>query len=140
MCTFGVLRLSCASPGGPVWCVHSPRAQMSHQGTCASKHHQIPREPQRDTERAKIVVGKGRKRAKFWAVRRGVRGGVALETLIHKIIALTHTRDWHGSAQTGHSPNIQPCMRGFPLLRQRAPCQILWIWGGPAETWPPPVL
>ena len=51
MCTFGVLGLSCASPGGPVWW---------------------------DTQRGKrtnFAAGEGKKRAKFWAVRR--RGGPA---------------------------------------------------------------
>ena len=85
MCTFGVLWLSCASPGGPVWWgrrgfTRQPESPNVHiSGFRRSKHHQnsTRRHPERH-RKSKTVAGKGRKRAKFWAVRRrGVqwRGG-----------------------------------------------------------------
>ena len=79
MCTFGVLGLSCASPGGPVAGVShdSPRAQTcTFEGSGLQKHHQnsTKRTNKRGKKRIKTVAGEGKKRAKFWAVRRrGVR-------------------------------------------------------------------
>ena len=81
MCTFGVLGLSCASPGGPVWWgrrgfTRQPESPNVHiQGFGLQKHHQNSkrRHPERH-KKSETVAGKGRKRAKFWAVRRrGVR-------------------------------------------------------------------
>ena len=49
----------------------------------------------------------------------------------------THTQDQHGSAQTGHSPNIPTPHVGSPAPHREAtgkPHQILGIRGGPAET------
>ena len=72
MCTFGVLGLSCASPGGPVWWgrrgfTRQPESPNVHIGL--QKHHQnsTRRHPERH-KKNETVAGKGRKRAKFWAV------------------------------------------------------------------------
>ena len=55
MCTFGVLGLSCASPGGPVW--------------WGQKHHQnSTKGPQERERRKKIVAEEGKRSAKFWAL------------------------------------------------------------------------
>ena len=74
---FGVLKLSCASPGGPVWWdrrgfTRQPESPNVHiSGFRPSKHHQnsTRRHPGRH-RKSETVAGKGRKRAKFWAVRR----------------------------------------------------------------------
>ena len=60
MCTFGVLGLSCASPGGPVWwgrrgfTTARELQTCTFQGSILQNTTKIPREnPQRDTETAK---------------------------------------------------------------------------------------
>ena len=78
MCTFGVP--SC-SPGGPVWWgrlgfTRQPESPNVHiSGSLPSKHHQNSTRTHPERHRnSETVAGKGRKRAKFWAVRRtGVR-------------------------------------------------------------------
>ena len=75
MCTFGVLGLSCASPGGPVWWAagvspDSPRVQTcTFQGSCLQKHHQNSTRihPERE-EQNEFCGGRGKKKSKFWAV------------------------------------------------------------------------
>ena len=76
--TFGVLGLSCTSPGGPVWWgrrgftrppENSKRAHLSAPALLSPpKFHE--RTPQEREERMKIVAEREKKSAKFWAVRR----------------------------------------------------------------------
>ena len=72
MCTFGVLGLSCASPGGPVWWGRQgftlqPKSPNVHiLGFRPSKTTKIQREdPQRGKKRTNFPAGEGQKRAKF---------------------------------------------------------------------------
>ena len=69
MCTFGVLGLSCASPGGPVWCCRrgftrqpeSPNVHIS--GFRPSKHHQnSTKGPPRERRKNKNCGGRGEKK------------------------------------------------------------------------------
>ena len=82
MCTFGVLGLSCASPGGPVWwgrrgfTRQSESPKRAHLRVQAFKNTtKIQRKgPTREGEKNKNSGGRGKKRAKFWAVRWRKRG------------------------------------------------------------------
>ena len=79
MCTFGVLGLSCANPGGPKppglhTTAREPK-RAHFRAPALQKHHQnsTRRHPERH-KKSETVAGKGEKRAKFWAVwRRAVR-------------------------------------------------------------------
>ena len=76
LCEFGVLWLSCASPGGPVWWgrrgfTRQPELpKRAHLRVPAFKNtSKIQREDtQRGKKRTNFVAGEGKKRAKFWAV------------------------------------------------------------------------
>ena len=82
MCVFGVLWLSCASPGGPVWWGRrvshdSPRAQTRTflgSGLQNTTKNSTRRHPERH-KKSEMVAGKGRKRAKFWVAGGGVSNG-----------------------------------------------------------------
>ena len=85
MCTFGVLGLSCASPGesgGAAGVSHdSPRAQTcTFEGPRVFKNTtKIQREdPQRGKKRTNFAAGQGKNSAKFWAVRRRAVPGRAV--------------------------------------------------------------
>ena len=73
---FGVLWLSCASPGSPVgppgFHTTAREPKRAHFGVPAFKNTtKIQREDtQRGKKRTNFPVGEGRKRAKFWVVRR----------------------------------------------------------------------
>ena len=121
MFTFGVLGLSCASPGGPVWWgrrgfTRQPRrpGQVGPPGfhTTAREpkraHLRVPvfknttkiqrKGPTREGEKNKNCGGRGKKRAKFWAVRRRGSGGGALNT------PTTHTtQQQHNTTTTQHT-------------------------------------
>ena len=81
MCAFGVFGLSCEVPAAPEAALashYSPRAQ-----TCTFKGSGLPKTPPkfnektpRETQKERNGGGRGKKRAKFWAVqRRGSSGG-----------------------------------------------------------------
>ena len=72
MCTFGVLGLSCASPGGPVWWGRrvshdNQRAQTcTFEGPGLQKHHQnsTRRHPERE-EKNEFCGGRGKKKSEI---------------------------------------------------------------------------
>ena len=65
MCTFGVLGLSCASPGGQVW--WGRRGSTAHfRAPELQKHHQnSTRRPPERERRMKIVAGRGKKKSEI---------------------------------------------------------------------------
>ena len=67
MCTFGVLGLSCEAPAAP--------KPPGFHTTARDPNQNSMKRPPREEERMEIVAGEGKKRAKFWAVRRRVSGG-----------------------------------------------------------------
>ena len=79
MCTFGVLRLSCASPGGPVWwgrrvSHNSQRAQTTFEGPGLQKHHQKSTKGPQERERRMKIAAVVRRRV---VRRRVVQGRVS---------------------------------------------------------------
>ena len=78
MCTFGVLGLSCEAPAAPkpqgLHTIKTRAQTCTFQGPgLQTTHHQnATKRPQERERRMKIVAGGGKKRAKFWAVRRRV--------------------------------------------------------------------
>ena len=114
MCTFGVLGLSCASPGGPVWWGRrghdNQRAQTcTFEGPALQTPPKFHEKDQQEREkRIKIVAGEGKKRAKFWAVRRravrrrGVRrrGPEHNNNTQHTTTTTTTTKQQHNTNNT----------------------------------------
>ena len=67
MCTFGVLGLSCASPGGPEAAGVSHDSRAHFRVPAFKNTTKIQREdPQERERRMEIVAGERKKRAKFW--------------------------------------------------------------------------
>ena len=129
MCTFGVLGLSCASPGGPVWWgrrgfTRQPESPHVHiSGPWPSKTPtNSTKGPQERGRRKKIVAGGGKKRAKFWAVRRRVvrrravrRRAVRRRVVRRRVVQVRgyNNTQQHTTQQEQHHINTTPTPHRF---------------------------
>ena len=127
MCTFGVLGLSCASPGAPVWWGCPGFTHVYISGSGLQKHQQNSTQgPQERERRMKIVAGGGKKRAKFWAVRRrvvrwrDVRRRVVRRRVVRRRVVGRRVVRWRGSSPEGRSSGRvhRKCCAGFLVLVQ----------------------
>ena len=139
MCTFGVLGLSCASPGGPVWWgrrgftrqSESPNVHISGSRPSKTPPKFNEKDQEEREKRIKTVAGEGKKRAKFWAVRRrGVqRRGVRRRGPEHTHHTHTTTQKTHNTQHTHNKQAKTNNIEHFPtpkLLTYCPPEIMLW--------------